>query len=42
MSEWVGVGMSGSETKGLFTQAIFAAIFPLLMHAIKSIDLRMY
>ena len=28
--------------KGLFTQAIFAAIFLLLMHAIKWIDLRMY
>ena len=28
--------------KGLFTQAIFAAIFLLLLHAIEWIDLRMY
>ena len=28
--------------KGPFTQTIFAAIFLLLMHAIKWIDLRMY
>ena len=28
--------------KGPFTQAIFAAIFLLLMHAIEWIDLRMY
>ena len=31
-----------SNLKGPFTQAIFAAIFLLLMHAIKWIDLRMY
>ena len=30
------------QSKGLFTQAIFAAIVLLLMHAIKWIDLRMY
>ena len=30
------------KSKGPFTQAIFTAIFLLLMHAIKWIDLRMY
>ena len=30
------------QPKGPFTQAIFAAIFLLLMRAIKWIDLRMY
>ena len=32
----------GVNPKGPFTQAIFAAIFLLLMDAIKWIDLRMY
>ena len=38
-------GITDEETahpKGPFTQAIFAAIFLLSMHAIKWIDLRMY
>ena len=30
------------SSKGPFTRAIFAAIFLLLMHTIKWIDLRMY
>ena len=42
VSKDVAVEVAVVDRKGPFTQAIFAVIFLLLMHAIKWIDLRMY